>query len=570
VPGKRSGLLHHVLFVALAVGLLCLAGRLFAFQREHHEDMARRSVGQQRMVISLPARRGNIYGLSYSRYELLASSHRVDGCFADPSMIRDESLGEVCRRIADVLGLEAREIRSKIVARRRRRFVWLSRRIDEATSQRIKELRLTGIGVQSQWRRTYPNGSLAAQVIGFAGLEGCGLEGVALTAARRLRGIDGSNRVMADAARRPIWTQPDGYTAPQDGRHIYLTIDVVIQRYLEKALADAVAEFSAESATGVVVDPATGHILAMASEPTYDLNRFGKADAAARRNRAVTDMFEPGSIFKPFVASAALAEGVVQWGETFRCHNGAWRVRRGRVLHDAYPYAALSAEAVVYKSSNIGMAQMGLRLGNERLHRIVRAFGFGSPTGVTLPGESGGQVNPLATWKRDSTFSVPMGQEVSVTALQVAMAFAALANDGVLLRPQVIGAIAAADGTVIADYSRPIPVARALDPNVCRRFVRDVLGRVPTDGTGRRYGRLDGWTSFAKTGTAQIPPFSSGKYTASYVAGAPLEAPRLVCLVSVRKLDKSGPHGGGRVAAPAVKRVLERSLAYLDVPSDEL
>ena len=279
-------------------------------------------------------------------------------------------------------------------------------------------------------------------------------------------------------------------------------------------------------------------------------------------------MYEPGSVFKPFVTSAALSDGVVGWGDEVFCHNGAYRCRRGRILHDAHPYGRLTVEAVVYKSSNIGMAKIGELLGNARLYQIVNAFGFGRPTGVELRGERTDSVRPLRAWKRDSTWSVPMGQEVVVTALQVTMAFAALANDGLLVRPRLIDAIAAPDGQILEDRSRPIPAAQVIDPNVSRRFVRDVLGRVPTDGTGRRHARLDGWTSFGKTGTAQIAPYSSDQFTASYIAGAPLNTPRLVCLVSVRKPDKSIGHYGGQVAGPVVKGILERSLAYLDVPRD--
>ena len=280
---ERSGLIYHGLFAALAIALLCLAGRLFAFQRFHHEDMARRAAGQQKMVIPLEARRGSIYGRSYARYELLAASHRVDSCFADPMLISEERLPEVCRQVAEALSLTSREVRDRIVSRRGGRFVWLKREIDEVAAQRIKDLRLHGIGIQLQWRRIYPNGSLAAHVVGFSGVDGKGLEGIELAADRHLRGVGGQNRVMADATRRPVWNQRDGYTPPQDGRNVYLTIDVVIQNHLEEALADTVAKYAAESAVGVVVDPSTGAILAMASVPTFDLNAFGAADAASRR-----------------------------------------------------------------------------------------------------------------------------------------------------------------------------------------------------------------------------------------------------------------------------------------------
>ncbi|NLF32607.1 MAG: penicillin-binding protein 2 [Planctomycetes bacterium] len=564
----RTGWALHLLFAALAAALLALAGRLAAFQHHHHDAMAERAVRQQQMTLRLPARRGNIYAASYSRHELLATSHQVDGVFADPLIIADEDLDELCIRLGEALDLNPEAIRKPIEADRQARFVWIRREVDPAAAQRIAAMNLRGIGLQARWRRRYPNGPLASHVVGFANVDGVGLEGVERLADSYLRGTDGRNAMLADAARRPIWNQPGQYVPPVDGHHVYLTIDLVIQGYLEEALADVVANFNAESALGVVVDPATGAVLAMASVPTCDPNAFGAAPPDARRNRPVTDMFEPGSIFKPFIASAAFSDGAVRWGETFDCHNGAYPCRRGRVLHDSHPYGELTAEAVVYKSSNIGMAQMGERLGNERMYRIVRAFGFGSPTGTGLPGEVAGQVNPLRQWRQDSTWSVPMGQEVAVTGMQMVMAFSALANDGVLLQPRLVHAVVAPDGQIVADGSRPIAVGQVIDPQVARRFVQEVLGKVPTDGTGRNLAALDGWTSFGKTGTAQIAPYSSGQFTASYIGGAPLNEPRLVCLISVRKPDKSIGYYGGSVAGPPVKSVLERSLAYLGVPRD--
>jgi len=560
----RTGWAHHLLFAAVVAALVALGGRLAAFQYHHHEAMARRAVRQQQMTLRLPARRGNIYASSYARHELLATSHQVDGVFADPLIIPDDELDAACATLGGLLGRDPAELRRRITADREARFVWLSREVDAETAERIAALNLRGIGLQPRWRRRYPNGPLAAHVVGFAGVDGVGLEGVERFADVYLRATDGGNAMLADAARRPIWNQPGQYVPPADGHHVYLTIDLVIQGYLEAALAEVVDTFGAESALGVVVEPSTGAVLAMASVPACDPNAFGAARPAARRNRPITDMFEPGSIFKPFIAAAAFDAGVVRWGETFNCHNGAWPCRRGRVLHDSHPYGELTAD----KSSNIGMAQIGQRLGNERMHRILRAFGFGAPTGVGLPGEVGGQVNPPARWTRDSTWSIPMGQEVAVTGLQMVMAFSALANDGVLLRPRLIESVVATDGRLVADGSRPIVVGGVIDPAVARRFVREVLAKVPTDGTGRRHAALDGWSSFGKTGTAQIPPYASGQFTASYIAGAPLDEPRLVCLISVRKPDTSIGYYGSQVAGPAVKSVLERSLAYLGVGRD--
>ena len=560
---------HHVLFGLLILAAVLLGARLFVFQRDCRAEMLRLARTQQRMLIPIPARRGDIYAHARNEPVLLAVSRQVPGCFADPKVIAADKLDATCTAAAEALGVSADAIRDKLTRRPEARFVWLARDLDAAAAERVRQLHLPGVGIQNLWRREYPNGSLAAHVVGFTERNGGkGLEGVERVADRYLRAVDGRRMALADAARRPIWDVGGAYKPATDGRHVELTLDVVIQRHLEVALAETVGQYEAESAVGVVVDPATGAILALANWPTYDLNAFSDATEDQRRNRALTDPYEPGSVFKPFVASVALATDAVRLGQRFDCEDGAYRCRRGRVLRDAHPYDMLTLEQVVYKSSNIGMAKVGEILGNPTLRRIVTAFGFGHATGIELPGEDGGLVRPLAQWKRDSTWSVPMGHEVSVTAVQLAMGFSALANDGLLLKPRLIQAIRTPDGAVAVDRSRPQPIRQVIDAATCRTFIRKVLARVPTDGTGRRHARLDGWSSFGKTGTARIAPYSRMQYTASYVAAAPVDDTRLVCLISVRKPDPAKGYYGGQVAGSAVKQVLDRSLAYLDVPRD--
>ena len=570
MSAERSLVAHHVLFALLGVALIALGVRLFVFQQSGRAEMVHRAEVQQRIVITIPARRGKIYANSHSMMVPLAASRRVPSCFADPVYMSEADLRPASEAVAGVLGLSADEVHRRLVRRRTAgsKFIWLARELDDDVARRIGLLKLPGVGIQQEWRRYYPNGTLAAHVVGFAGRDGRGLEGVELLADTHLRATDGRREARCDAARRPIWNAPGTYLPPQDGRHVLLTIDVVIQRHLQQALAEAVHRYNAESGIGLVVEPSTGDVIALAGVPTYDLNAYGKATQQQRRCRAVTDPYEPGSVFKPFVASVALAAGKVRMGEELFCHNGAYRCRRGRTLHDAHPYGTLTFEQVVYKSSNIGMAQIGQRMGDDLLHEAVTAFGFGAKSGIELGGEDPGLVHPLPRWTVDSKWSIPMGQEVSVTAVQLVMAFAALGNDGLLLKPRLIRRIYAPDGQVVLDNSAPQPVRQVIAPEVCRQFVREVLARVPTrEGTGRR-GELDGWSSFGKTGTAQISPYGSGQYTASYIAAAPVDRSRLVCLISVRKPDRAVGYYGGTVAAPAVKEVLEKSLAYLGVPRD--
>lgn len=575
----------HFLFGLLAVGLAALLVRLLMFQSRCQGDMIKLAEKQQRITYDIPGRRGDIYARSYSMPVLLAGSRQAPGVFADPMFIAPDpaeggqgnvhdALVQVAASAAEALHLPIDQVLGDLEEGRRakRHFIWLARDVDDQTVKRIKALRLRGVNVKDEWRREYPNGTLAAHVVGFASRDSNGLEsggeGMELYADGYLRAEDGHNIVWGDAARRAIWDAPDGYLAPKDGHHVQLTIDVIIQQKLEEKLAEAVAKFKAESGIGVVVDVRNGEILALANVPTFDLNAYGKARPEELRNRAIVDPYEPGSVFKPFVASAAMAMGKVRLGEEIFCNNGAYVCRPGRTLHDVHGgYGTLTFEAIVFKSSNIGMAHIGERLGNESLYSIVTAYGFGQTTGIELRGEDAGLVNPLRRWSPDTKWSVPMGQEVGVTGVQMAMAFAAIANDGLLLRPKLIRAVYAPDGQVQIDRSGPIPLRQVIKAEICRQFRLNVLAKVPTEGTGKA-GRLTGWSSFGKTGTAQIAPFGTNQYTASYMAGAPVDKPRLVCLISVRK-PTGGQYYGGQVSAPVVKAVLEQALAYLDVPRDE-
>lgn len=565
---------HHVLFALLAAALIALGVRLFVFQRNCHAEMVAKAESQQRMRIDIPARRGDIYANSHATPVLLATSHQAPSCFADPGIIRDDELEKVAREVSQAVGKSFVDVYGRLIERREARFVWLARNLDEATARRITELRLPGVGIRGEWRRNYPAGSLAAHVIGFSGTEGRGLEGIELFADQYLRAADGHRVLRVDAARRPIWNDMDEYVPQRDGFDVHLTLDVIIQEHVEKVLQGLVEKYRAESAVGIVVDPRTGDVLAMANVPTYDLAAFGSFPPEARRNRAVTDVYEPGSIFKPFIAAAALERRVARMGEMFYCHGGAYRCKSGRLLHDAYGYGNMSFEAGVYKSINTLMAQLGERMGNDALYETVTAFGFGRPAGIEIGGESPGLVNAPRNWTSYSTTSIPMGQEIGVTGLQMTMAFAALANDGVLLRPRLVRAVYDEHGRKVVDNAAPSPVRQAMSAESSRRMVREVLALVPTVGTARNLGNLNGWSSFGKTGTAQIAlengrGYEPNAYTASYIAGAPVMNPRLICLVSVHKPNRSIGHYGGTVAGPAVKNVLEKALAYLEVPKDD-
>jgi cell division protein FtsI/penicillin-binding protein 2 len=412
---------------------------------------------------------------------------------------------------------------------------------------------------------------LAGQVIGFVAADGHGVSGIEHQCESWLRGENGVKTIIRDAGRKAFWLADGGYRPARDGLHVVLTIDSEIQANVERELEACVEKFQAASAVGIVMHPATGAILAMANVPGFDPNSYQDATASRYRNRALTDPYEPGSTYKPFIAAGALAEGCVRLGEGFFCENGTW-VDGARTLHDHHPYGHLSFEEVLIKSSNIGMAKIGKRMGNDRLHKYVKAFGFGEKTGIDLAGEDPGIVQPFARWNTFTTTSVPMGQEIGVTPLQLARAFCVFANGGALVQPYVLRALLGPDGRLITDFSNPPNRGRVLPEAVVKTFKEKILTQIVEAGTGRP-ARLAGYTVFGKTGTAQIARPGGGgyekdAYVGSFVGAAPGNDPRLVVLVAVTRPKKSLGYYGGTVAAPVARNILAHALAYLQIPPE--
>jgi cell division protein FtsI (penicillin-binding protein 3) len=494
--------------------------------------------------------------------------------FADPSQITERA--ETAARMAAILQLDAGEVEERIRSSGTPRFCWLKRRVAAAEAEAVRQASLAGIGLVPEHVRHYPLGSSMGQVIGFVGDEGKGLEGLELSCNDWLAGEDGYRWTLRDTRRRPIRASSDPdreEVKPRDGGHVILTIDSVIQGFVEERLARQVKEFQAESGVGVVMDPRNGDVLAMACYPPFDPNDFRCARPEDRRNRVVTDMVEPGSTFKPFVASGALVAGVVRPDETIYCHDGLY-VIGGRRLHDAFPHGNLTFEQIVVKSSNIGMAILAGRMGNQAIYDTVRGFGFGRPTGIDFPGEAAGSVVPLRLWTSYSTTSVPMGHEIAVTPLQMVTAFSAIANDGVRLKPRLIRARLDDEGSVVDEFTGPEPVGRALPIETARYFTKQVLVAV-VNGTGSASNAaIPGYQVLGKTGTAQVPyadrrGYEPNAYLASFVGAAPAEDPQVAVLVMIRKPNPVKGYYGGVVSAPVVGDVLASTLAYLQVPPTE-
>ncbi len=572
----------HAVFAALAAALVALGGRVGFVQFCRGKELAALARRQQHRKILLPARPGNIFARSVGGPVLLAASRQVPSVYADPGMLTDEEIPAVSGRVAAALQVPVHEVLEAIAARRNQRFVYLARDVSEARARAVRKLNLPAVRVTHEWRRHYPNGETAAHVLGFRRIDGVAGAGMEQSGDHWLRACDGWTVLGSDAGRRGRYAEPIEYHPPRDGQHVVLTLDLMIQGFLERALAQTYEEFArrevtdprrATAAMGVVMDPTSGEVLAMASIPTFDPNRYGLTSSDQRRNRVITDPYEPGSAYKPIIAVGAVQLGKADLATEFYCHHGTYHAHRGGTIRD-FPgtsFGQIDLVEIVVRSSNIGMAKLGERLGNTALHRISDVFGFGRRTGIELPGECPGRLVPARRWTSYATRRLPFGQgPITVTTLQLASAFSAIANGGVLLRARVIDRVVGADGQVVY-RSRRTPIRRVLTDGVARRFCREVLAEVVRRGTGRRC-RLEKWQAFGKTGTAQIGGpggYEEGAYTATFVGGAPALRPRVVCAISVYRPDYARGYTGGKVAAPAVCQVLQRTLEYLRVPPDD-
>jgi len=555
----------HALIGLVCLALAALIGRLGFIHAEMSPRLRAWSEQQQRSTVSIPGRRGMILD---RRQRVLAGSYDRPTVFADPRLIEDRE--ETSRQLAIILHEPVSEILKKLERPTSPAFVVIARGIEPSDAKDIQSLDIQGINIQKEPARAYPMGNLCAHVIGFVGSDGTGLEGIEMTCERYLKATPGKRVVYRDVRRRASFQEPNSYIPPENGLNVVLTIDAEIQEKVEQEVRASVEHFKAESGVGVVMDPKTGEILAMTSYPTFDPAQAGRCPPDARRNRVLTDPVEPGSCFKPYVMATALADGLTTPDETIFCHNGLFIIGK-RLLHDHHPYGNLTTTMGLVKSSNILMAILGLRVGNERMYHSLCSFGYGAQTGIDLPGESEGLLMPLSRWNSYSTTSVPMGQELAVTPIQLATAFSSLVNGGLLLRPRVVAAVIDAEGHVIEDYREVHVRGQAIDPATAATMV-DILTKVVNEGTGRPC-RMEKWQAMGKTGTAQVPRknrrgYEPDAYLGSFIAAAPGRDPDLMALVMIRKPDRRIGYYGSKVAAPAVKAILEHGLAYRNVPAD--
>ena len=548
------------LFAFVTIGILTLlVVRLAWIQFFRHDWYAERASGQHLARVVIPAERGPIVD---SRGRTLATTLAVNSVYVEPERI--QNIPEAARKLSEALDLDVGVFLEKLEAKKEKKFMWVKRKVTEEEAGRVRELHLAGVGLRREGKRVYPQGKLACHVLGFTDLDGVGLEGVEKSFSAVLAGRDGYKTFLRDGKGKLFDFGGGPEVSAEDGSTLVLTLDSVIQHFAEEALERTSEERAPVSATAIVMRPASGEILAMANWPAFDPNSAGSFPPESRRNRAIADSYEPGSTFKPIVMAAALEERMVEPTDKFFCYDGLYVVRSRR-LHDHHPYGWLTVRDILVKSSNIGMAQIGQVLGAEKIYSAVIRFGFGKKTGIALSGEETGKVRPLSQWSYYSETSIPMGQEITVTPLQLASGFNAIASGGVRMKPTIVKGYSDPSGKVLAKF-KPVAAVRTISEGTSRRLTEIMTG-VVDEGTGTR-ARIEGYAVAGKTGTAQKVVegiYSHSKFISSFVCFAPAEEPKVLVLVMVNEPSKGNSYYGGTVAAPVAAEIMERTLYYLGV-----
>jgi cell division protein FtsI/penicillin-binding protein 2 len=574
-----------------------------------HDELAALAQQNTGLQYFREPRRGSILD---AHGNLLATSIFVKTVCADPVLIGNQR-AVVAHTLAPLLHLNEADLYQRLLPRARQndkgemvtnRYVVLRRKVRDETWQEI-QLAMSRLGVgpdEAGWTkdqrafyrnlrtqaifpgpvedqlRVYPNGSLAAHVLGFVNtdelsvggqpvLETSGQDGVELSLNSSLSGVPGWRVTEMDRRRQELASLRDQDVTPRDGYNVALTIDGVIQHIVETALTNALAKHTPISITGIVIRPQTGEILAMATLPNFDPNNPGASPADARRDRVISDIMEPGSTFKIVVVSGALNDGVVQLNDTFDCDHGHFAYA-GRILHDHEPFDLLTTEGIITKSSNIGAAKIGIRLGEDRLYDYAWDFGFGERTGIPLPGEVSGILHPVNDWSKVSIAQIPMGQGVAVTRLQMAMAMCAVANGGRLMQPMLVSRLMDRNGDVVAQYA-PQMIRQVISPATDKLMIEALKTVVSPDGTAPDAAMKD-YVVAGKTGTAQKAGpggYLPGKYFASFIGFFPADNPQL-CISIVMDDPKEGYYGG-QVCGPIFKEIAERCASYLNIPSEQ-
>ncbi len=572
---KHKSLRFGYLMLVGLLGLFGVAfGRCVYLQYFHHEEAVQRAQRQQLKLIPQSARRGMIvdrHGL------VLAQSVKRYSLALDPSRVADAQ--QTAWKVAKTLDLDADDLYQKITAKSDRQFLWVRRFLTDEQIRQCRQIEIPGIILRAEYQREYPMATVASHVLGFTDIDGHGLEGLERELEGELGCEAGLWRLRSDVGRRPI--EPNGPARPaRDGNIVVLTLDSMIQSFLEEQLELTVAKFQARGACGIVMDPRHFEVLALANYPTYDPAEAGRVDPALRRNKVLTDPVEPGSIFKPITVASALEGGFVTLDQQIDCLEGPYSARGIGVIREYKHYfGKIPVADVLVRSSNIGSAKIAQKMGKAYFYNMIQKFGFGQETGIGLPGEGSGILVPLSEWKwgQYALTRAAYGQgPIAATPMQLMRAFCTLANDGRIKTPRMVRAVLSPDGrTVVREFTHDSWEGdQVVSPDVAHQIVaRALRGVVEREAGTAHRADVAGYGVFGKTGTAQVPRkdgrgYESNKYVSSFIAGAPAWDPQICVLIMVYEPDRSLGLGytGGAVAAEPVGRVIEQALTYLEVP----
>lgn len=549
-----------ILNTAIIFSFFLVSLRLIDLMILNHERFSERAKSQHVKVEDIQERRGMIFDRQGRE---LALNVDLESLFCDPETLslNDDSL----IRLSSLISKEPRVILSKIP--QEGRFAWLRRKLEPNISEEVKRLNIKGLGFVTEAKRFYPKGKLASHILGFVGIDNQALEGVELEYDTHMNTVGGKVSFRRDASGRTLST---GVDREVKGNNIVLTIDEGLQYIVEKELNKAMMLWGASAASVIMMDPFSGEILALANRPTYDPNRPGISRVADRRNRAITDCYEPGSTFKIIIGIAALEEKIAHPNTLFDVHKGFIEVG-GKTIRDIHTHETLTFKEVIQKSSNVGSITIGKELGKERIYKYAKRLGFGEETGIDLPGEVSGWISPPERWSGTSIGAISIGQEVAVTPLQVLRAYAVIANGGYLVRPHLVSKVISPQGQVFS-LSRDNSMKQAISEETADTFKAILKSVVEEGGTGRR-AEVDGNDVAGKTGTAQVinpvtKRYSKEKFVSSFVGFVPVDNPRLAMIVVI--YEPKGEIYGGVVAAPVFREIANQALSYLNIPREDI
>ncbi|MEK6285414.1 MAG: penicillin-binding protein [Acidobacteriota bacterium] len=552
---KTSDKRITVIQIVIIAWMMAIGAKLLWLQVKQHDWLLARANNQQQAAIDLSPMRGVIYDRNGNE---LARSVAVKSLYASPGDLTDP--GGIADTLSDLLDIDRDDLYKRLTSGRA--AVAVKRKLDDTEVAKVVKLGLPGLRFVNEMKRFYVSGKSASHVLGFVDMDERGVGGIELSCDKLIRGQGGRLLLDVDALNK---SYDHSVEESVPGANVSLTIDLVIQNHVEKALAQAVRATRARGGTIVVLRPATGEILALANYPTFDPNDFSESTDVQRRNRAVETAFEPGSIFKLVTYAAALEERLIRPDTRIDCGGGQIRIA-DRIIHD-HPYGVLTAAQALAKSSNVAAIKIGMQLGNERLARYIERFGFGRRTGIELPAESRGLLQPVSEWGPTTIGSIPMGHEIGVTAVQAAAAYASIANGGEWVKPHLISKVVSSSGDVLDEHQ---PERRQVVSEATAATLKAMLEGVVVHGTGKA-ARMGGYSAAGKTGTAQkideaTGRYSQTRYVASFAGFAPVDNPELVCVVSLD--EPVGAHLGGAVSAPVFARVVSDALHILGVPPE--